>query len=600
MRKIITVLTAMLLVALLATVAFAQDGSLQEKVNVAEANGTLVLEQDEKGSVTVTKNLTLDLNGFDITGTLTAADGVTVWVKDSKTDDYTVADEDYGKIAAISGNVVAADGYLAITETVGTETVGTETETSYHKLVLKVKNATLRAGDSGMYYTCEFAGDEVIKRNINGYGVALSVNAPATGADIAADTDEKKHVEYTADTWATGAANSANGVLLYGIMKTENGYIINKRNASVDVYGVAYIRMGQQYLLCQEYSLKFRDAVEYADTKWDSLEQEQKDGLLKLHDQFGKVMATWAVENLDAAAQEIYEKRELKILCIGNSFSRDSMWILEKIAKAEGTEHITLGILYYSGCPLSKHAEFLTSGEAAYSYDKNANGSWVVSGNGTATFLDGVTDEDWDIVVMQQSSSSSGRTATYNEDIQTIIDCVLENDKNPATKPQFAWNMTWAYPVEDVDTDDIVTVNTTSAFSNYYNNDQMTMYNCIVEAVEKKIVPNPVFEFIMPVGTAIQNARSSYLGDPDLNRDYSHLSDLGRVIAGYTWYSILTGKEITEISLNEVPKGLRALSVDKSSALELTDELKAIILESVQNAVKKPFAVTQSQYTEKP
>ena len=202
--------------------------------------------------------------------------------------------------------------------------------------------------------------------------------------------------------------------------------------------------------------------------------------------------------------------------------------------------------------------------------------------------------------MLQQSSSSSGRPGTYNGDIQVIMDYVLENDKNPATVPQFAWNMTWAYPVEDDGVGE-VTTNTTDSFKNYYNNDQMTMYEAITEAVRTKIVTNPDFEYLMPVGTAVQNARSSYLGDPDVNRDYSHLSDLGRVIAGYTWYSVLTGKQIDKINLDAVPADLRYFKADKNAGdLVLTDALKAIILESVQNAVEKRFAVTQSQHTEKP
>lgn len=303
---------------------------------------------------------------------------------------------------------------------------------------------------------------------------------------------------------------------------------------------------------------------------------------------------------MDAAAQEIYESRSLKILCIGNSFSLDSMWILEYIAEAEGMGDMTLGILYHSGCSLSMHETYLLGDLSEYNYYKNTGSGWTNSGGNTSsTMLNGIRDEDWDIVVMQQASSASGRKDTYNDDIQVIMDYVLENDKNPATVPQFAWNMTWAYPVED-DGIGEVTTNTTASFKNYYNNDQMTMYNAIADAVANIIAQNPNFKYIMPVGTAIQNARSSYLGDPDLNRDYSHLSDFGRTIAAYTWYCILTGNRLDEIAIDYVPGSLRKNSSDKGTNLELTDDLKAIMIECINNALSAPYTMTQSQYTTKP
>ena len=596
MRKFtLSLFLMILLVVLSVSVIAAQPevvvvGSLQDAVDTAQSGSVLTLTCDINESVTIDKNLTLDLNSYSIDGTVSAEDGITVQIKDSKTDDYNVSDDDYGTVTATAGNVRAAIGYLAITEEA----------TSYHKIELATTGATLRASEAGMYYNCNFAGDEVVKRNISGYGVALNINNVPTAEDIAQDTNYKKHAEYSADSWITGTVNDANGVLLKGILKEENGYLFNKRNTETAVYGVAYIRIGDNYTLGENANLTMKQAVEYADTTWKDLEEAQTNKLLEMYETFEVLLKTWKVDNLSAAAQELYEKRTLKILCIGNSFSLDSMWILEHIAEAEGMTDLTLGILYHSGCSLAMHESYLLENQMEYNYYKNVGNGWTNSGgNGTATMLRGIQDEDWDIIVMQQASSASGRPTTYNDDIQVIMDYVLENDKNPKTTPQFAWNMTWAYPVED-DGIGEVTINTTTSFQNYYNNDQMTMYNAIADAVLSKITPNPKFEYIMPVGTAIQNARSSYLGDPDLNRDYSHLSDLGRTIAAYTWYCILTNTTLDDVSIDFVPGTLRYASADKRTDLVLTDELKAIIIESVNNALSTSYSMTQSNYTVKP
>ncbi|MBR5502582.1 MAG: DUF4886 domain-containing protein, partial [Oscillospiraceae bacterium] len=158
-------------------------------------------------------------------------------------------------------------------------------------------------------------------------------------------------------------------------------------------------------------------------------------------------------------------------------------------------QNVVLGIAYNGGCSLSEHMDYITDDSASYTYYKNTNnGGWKTKSAQKLSFM--IADEDWDIVVMQQASSASGRPATYNDDIQIIMDYVLANDKNPETVPEFAWNMTWAYPVEDdAEGKGEVTINTTDAFKNYYNNDQMTMYKAIVDAVKSKILFNSYFEY---------------------------------------------------------------------------------------------------------
>ena len=97
----------------------------------------------------------------------------------------------------------------------------------------------------------------------------------------------------------------------------------------------------------------------------------------------------------------------------------------------------------------------------------------------------------------------------------------------------------------------------------------MYMYECIVNATKEKVVPRTDFTAIIPSGTAIQNVRTSYIGD-NLTKDTYHLNSLGRVIAGYTLYSVLTGEPLTQINLTNVTK---AMSSDTEVYL-LTDKEK--------------------------
>ena len=259
--------------------------------------------------------------------------------------------------------------------------------------------------------------------------------------------------------------------------------------------------------------------------------------------------------------------KTLKVLAIGNSFSVDAMQHLYTVAKAEGVEEIVLGNLYIGGCPLDKHAANAQSGEKVYKYYKNTTGEWQTYPS-MVSLLEGVTDEDWDLITMQQGSAKSGIADEYQPYLDTLIAFVKENKTNPEAK--LFWHMTWAY---QSDSDH-------SAFPNYGNN-QQSMYLGIVNAVQQAVEPTGTFEKLLPVGTAIQNARTGFVGDT-LTRDGFHLSDLGRAIASYTWYAVIDGQPLHTVNL------------DKVATQKLTEAHKKLIVEAVNNAIANPYAVTES------
>ena len=293
---------------------------------------------------------------------------------------------------------------------------------------------------------------------------------------------------------------------------------------------------------------------------------------------------TQPAETTGATEETVPDDGVLKILAIGNSFSEDATHLLYQVAQAEGKEQIVIGNLFIGGCSLATHAKNVKDiGDKDYTFFYNNSGVWKTEEN--TKILHGLRRDDWDIITLQQASHASGKVSTYNEDIQTITSFVQENKLNPGAK--MLWHMTWAYRGDS----------TSDSFAPY-NNDQMTMYNMIVGAVQEKIVTDDAFSDVLPVGTAIQNARSSYLGDT-MNRDGSHLSDLGRVIAAYVWYCKLTGKTLDTINLAAVPARLTK-SYEMPGDMVLTEGEKLVIAEAVKNAIANPFTVTQSQYTTEP
>lgn len=576
---------------------YTRHESLQAAVDNAQG-GLVKLMQSVTENVTVSQNVYLDLNGKTVHGTVTVNAGATLYGMDSQTDDFTVSDSvGYGKLTATGeGRVLGAgentgfaqQGYLKVTESDGI---------SFHAISLKITATVLRPGDAGIYYQSAFGGDEVVAEQIEEYGVALSADKIPTAFNL--DTACQRSVY----TGFTPGAKTVTSTLLKNVLKTTNTAEQNKENAQLSIYGRAYIRTQDGYIFSAYNHRSFREVVEGANTIWSDLNGAQKTAMVALYSQFEAVMQDWAVDRIQAQ-KDPSSDGVLKILGIGNSYTGDSMQMLYNVYKAENPDkEVVICYAYYGGCSLAQHVGFIQDNEAAYTYYRlddevyAAKGGWQSTKNVTlGTILE---DDNWDIVTMQQASTYSGVASTYNKDIDTIQtyvkDCL-------GYTPTFAWNMTWAYPVKDIEGDAFVTVNTSSGFAKY-NNDQMTMYNAIVSTVKEKIVPNKTFTYLMPAGIAVQNSNTSYLDDPDLYRDYTHLNDFARVMAAYVWYCEFENVELEQLKFTVVPEALTKSykTAGGTGDMVLTQMEQAIIVESVNNAIKAKnagtFAVTQSVYT---
>jgi len=219
----------------------------------------------------------------------------------------------------------------------------------------------------------------------------------------------------------------------------------------------------------------------------------------------------------------------IKILAIGNSFSEDALeGHLYQIAKAAG-KHIIIGNLSIGGASLELHVNNAKTNANAYSF-------WKVDDKGKKTttantsIAKALATEKWTHISFQQASPLSGIYSTWEKSLPTLYNYVYANINNKNTK--FVLHQTWAYAKNA----------THDGFKNY-NKDQNQMYKAIIDAVIKaKTLVN--INAVIPVGTAIQNGRTSAIED-NFNRDGTHLSmALGRYLAACTWYEALFGHNV--------------------------------------------------------
>ena len=597
--------------------------SLSLAVSSAKAGQTVKLLCDTSESVTTPDGMILDLNGWNITGNVTA--NGTLYIKDSVTDDYTVEDTDgYGKITGkLTGRVKPCDNYMNLKETNGV---------SYHKYVLKLTKINLRPGKTGLYYSGNIRVDQAVLNQIQSYGVALSTANQLPALD-AADT---RYTAYTKTDYGTAGTNS---VLVSGILDGES---TDGVDATTNIYSRPYILFADgSCFYGGTVSANLRQVTELVDEKgWDGLTITQNRALHSMYDTYQQTMRTWKMTNVKAAVQKAAAASDdgvFKAIIIGNSDSTDATNLLYEIFLAEGwkKEDLVLGCMYESGCAISSHVKYAQNNMPEYKYYKNtgnnADGTWDCTLDTTLEYA--LQDENWDVVILQESNSVSGVSTHFvdNPDVETLITYVVNT---LGYEPKLMWHFVGANPQipepymsyvlsldnadgdnsdasenegwEDTGVDEpedlvwIFDIARPSApvawakrYMQYWNNDREVMYNAIADNVEKYIMGSEVYGFdgVIPSATSFQYAINTLgMTERDMYRDYTHKSDYGRVMVSYVWYATLTGQtELKDIQFTTVPAAIRQKKFVQYGDLVLTDKQIDVLLESVNHALSSPL-----------
>ena len=243
----------------------------------------------------------------------------------------------------------------------------------------------------------------------------------------------------------------------------------------------------------------------------------------------------------------------IRILCIGNSFSWDAVeQELVPLCEEKGVQ-IEVHNLYYGGCSLQQHAQFLLQDKAAYSHRVCTNEEPRIIQD-TITLRQALQDGEYDYISLQQASHDSGIRETYEPWLTMLIDTVRAYQPNA----RLCWMQTWAYSQDA----------THPAFPRYHNC-QQEMWDTIVVCTKSQITKHKLP--IIPCGLAVQYARQTKLGDT-LCRDGYHLNyTYGRYTAACVWYEILTGKDVR---------------FNRYKNAEMTSEQRRLSQKSAHQAVK--------------
>ena len=249
----------------------------------------------------------------------------------------------------------------------------------------------------------------------------------------------------------------------------------------------------------------------------------------------------------------------IHVLAIGDSFIDDYAPYFLGVLGSLGYTKIHIANLPFDGKSLAEVATAL-NGKEKVAIHACLDGANLFAADTLVSEV--LTPDDWDVIVIQPSFDKAGEYDAAS--IASIVNTV----RSYCEFTPLYWNMTWAYKA----------TSTAEAFKNY-GSDQMAMYTAVANVAEQ-VSANKEFEGIIPLGTLIQNIRTSYIED-NVTSDDAHLSvNIGQLAAAYMWAQTLTGKNPLGVASPFIP------------ALRYDPDCVPAMQEAYANALTKPFEVT--------
>ena len=202
----------------------------------------------------------------------------------------------------------------------------------------------------------------------------------------------------------------------------------------------------------------------------------------------------------------------LKILFIGSSFGVDTINYVGDIAHSYNF-NIVIGNLYVGASGIKDYITFYESDRKISYYKWGLNAT--VWENGTSTVKEALSDEAWDFVIIQNGAYQSADESTYWDQDEKgnitknyvslfadIIDrCCL------FSHPVICFNMTWAYSVYHTLSSSQGSKDKWLSFGINQKQRQLGMYTELCRLAQKVLE----VKFVIPSGTAVQNARGTSL-----------------------------------------------------------------------------------------
>ena len=291
------------------------------------------------------------------------------------------------------------------------------------------------------------------------------------------------------------------------------------------------------------------------------------------------------------------EEAVMKILMIGQSHAQDAVWFLQTVLQAEMPDREFLVVDVYQPLNISQHIANIKADAEVYDYIEFRDGGFNKIENFRISIA--LKKEQWDLIIFNEATWPQTHEHEHTDGDFAFLKNYIKENAAPGYK--LAYNATWAQPISKELYVGANRADVPDGFRNKYEmwfgGDRTRHFAQICKLIETYEETDPDFDFVFHSGTAIQYASETH-GVPeadverkyDLYRDYTHLSDFGRLIVAYQIYAQIFGlEELTEVNVDVIPAEMRATFREKPLGdIEITEEHKAAIIASVNYALKNP------------
>lgn len=264
--------------------------------------------------------------------------------------------------------------------------------------------------------------------------------------------------------------------------------------------------------------------------------------------------------SVEERRKAINEKKELRVLCFGNSYSSDSLTYLAAIGAADGISVYAVN-MNSGSCSLAMHKKRMDGG-ATYS------AKWEFLPDGTTTTLEKAAfdtafetgGKDFDYVTLHQKGGDSPFFETYYTEekpyLTDLAKYIREKCPNSELLLFGSWSAhsgiieakyeeTYKPIVEGLPKEEYRSAVHAAIKDAYFKAaEKIGNPGRVIpagEAMHQAIQNYGITEYIMDGEEYIKDGRSIYR-DASSHLNYNH----GRVLAGLTWYEYLTGNDARE------------------------------------------------------
>lgn len=314
---------------------------------------------------------------------------------------------------------------------------------SFHCLDMQVSSVSVRPGSAGIYYSCTWECDDVLKTKINSIGVAVST-ANMPDANFATDTDTL-YTKVSAEDMEQG--KEYNSVLINNIFDASADN--NSTRGATPIYATPYVTLdGDKSIVC---SGEFKHSLQSVLKLFDAQAYYANKPVLEdFYQKWESAMNAWGFANIGVKPQD---DDTLRILMVGNSFCYyyvEELYGLLMENLPEGVTAVEVYNLYASGRRVDTHYDLWTNNKPGdyQLFKADTNGRRQMQPNGKWTLEEALAVGNWDYISLQGTVEGLSYATEADRDplcaeLDVMAGALLDRFNEMFPYTQLLWHRTW-------------------------------------------------------------------------------------------------------------------------------------------------------------